>query len=60
MAGSMPPSLPSRLQAAKALGVSHTQIQNDLARNLPKNGKKLAADAREAKREGEGSDRTRN
>lgn len=35
----------SQRQAAKALGVSHTQIQNDLAENLPENGKKVATKA---------------
>jgi hypothetical protein len=36
--------------AAAALGVTHTTIQNDLANNLPQNGKDIAR-AREGKRE---------
>jgi len=38
----------SQRQIAKLLGVSHTQIQKDLATELPKSGNKVATDASKA------------
>ena len=48
----------SQRQAAKLLGVSHTQIQKDVAPNVPKSGKKVATKAeRRAQRERELADK---